>query len=359
MASRKRKADLEREVQDLEERIEVQRGQIVSSRDREQKLEKALGKRRRSSGAQLVSGLFLGMGITIGGLLYLGNKYPNAFDELTESPSSSTVLKQSAHETSTLFIDTLPELKEFLGLGHNLEANAVLDERTKAIIQSFQEKCNYILGIPMPITGEPSIETYVAATVIQGSPDKMARIRSATHYSYTNRTLLNYEVRVPNVAVSQVKSRLRNNEDIAKALDYQDPTIVRVARELTIGIEQPIAKATKLLKFVQALPYNFDIDDYPKHPLETLADGGGDCEDTSILYASLARAVGIPAAVFLIPHHAIAGVSVLDGPGWYADLGRGADRRRYTLVETNGNGELGEIARESQRAKISDEYLLP
>src|SRR3989338_7218191 len=151
MGSRKRKADLELDVQDLEERIEIQRKQIISSGEKEQKLEKALGRRRRSSGALFVSGLFLGMAITSGGLWYLGNKYPGGFGEPAASPSSSTVLEQSAQETPTLFIDTLPELKEFLAQG--LERNAVLDERTKAFIQAFQEKCNYVLGIPMPITG--------------------------------------------------------------------------------------------------------------------------------------------------------------------------------------------------------------
>jgi hypothetical protein len=48
------------------------------------------------------------------------------------------------------------------------------------------------------------------------------------------------------------------------------------------------------LAFVQSLPYTSDLatsgyDEYPRFPLETLADNGGDCEDTSILYATLIK----------------------------------------------------------------------
>ncbi len=47
--------------------------------------------------------------------------------------------------------------------------------------------------------------------------------------------------------------------------------------------------------FVQAgIDYRYDPrwHEYPKYPLETLVDKGGDCEDTAILYASLVRTLG-------------------------------------------------------------------
>ena len=50
-------------------------------------------------------------------------------------------------------------------------------------------------------------------------------------------------------------------------------------------------------------------DEYWKYPLETLRDGKGDCEDGSILLAALLDAAGYEAGVFLIPGHAMAGVS--------------------------------------------------
>lgn len=46
-----------------------------------------------------------------------------------------------------------------------------------------------------------------------------------------------------------------------------------------------------VLAFVQSLPYTSDsvtsgYDEYPRFPIETLVDGGGDCEDTAILFAA-------------------------------------------------------------------------
>ena len=343
----KRKADLEREVRNLESLVLRQKQLLKDSEEREKP--KVWG---RLMGE--LRGVFFGAFALVTAVYAVEFDSPGTISKLfrtANSPHSPSAL-ESVRETPSSVIDTIPELQEFLGT----DKSGTLDDRTRAYIQSFQEKCNYVLGIPMAITREPSIETYVTATVIQSSPELKARLESTTHYSYTNRTILNYSVQIPNIAVSRVKSRLRDNRDIDEALDYHDPTIVRIAQELTAGMEQPLAKVTRLLQFVQALPYNFDIDDYPKHPLETLADGGGDCEDTSALYASLVRAVGIPSGVIDVPHHAMAAVNIPDGPGWYVEIAH----KKYTLAETTGDWPLGDIAKDYQgRSRILGSHLLP
>jgi len=55
-----------------------------------------------------------------------------------------------------------------------------------------------------------------------------------------------------------------------------------------------VQSLNNILKFVQYLPYIYDSSDdgYVKHPMETLVEGGGDCEDTSILAAELFRKAG-------------------------------------------------------------------
>ena len=63
-------------------------------------------------------------------------------------------------------------------------------------------------------------------------------------------------------------------------------------------------RANFVLAFVQELPYRFDIeatgyDDYPKTAIETLVEGEGDCEDTSILLASILRQMGFEVALIL------------------------------------------------------------
>ena len=48
--------------------------------------------------------------------------------------------------------------------------------------------------------------------------------------------------------------------------------------------------------------------EYWKYPLETLLDGRGDCEDSSILLAALLTAAEYDAGVYLIPGHAMAAI---------------------------------------------------
>ena len=54
----------------------------------------------------------------------------------------------------------------------------------------------------------------------------------------------------------------------------------------------------------------YSREEYYAFPLETIQHGGGDCEDTSILYAAIMTASGYEAGVFLIPGHCIAAVSL-------------------------------------------------
>jgi len=111
------------------------------------------------------------------------------------------------------------------------------------------------------------------------------------------------------------------------------------------------------LAFVQSLPYTSDsvtagYDEYPRYPIETLVDNGGDCEDTSILYASLILAMGYGAALVSPPGHMAVGV--------LADKsvpGRGYEHKGqwYLYAETTGHGyNIGDMPTQyrNQRADL-------
>ena len=62
------------------------------------------------------------------------------------------------------------------------------------------------------------------------------------------------------------------------------------------------------MAFVQSLPYVSDsvssgYDEYPRFPFETLYHGGGDCEDSSILLASILYDMGYGVALIELPGH--------------------------------------------------------
>ena len=75
-----------------------------------------------------------------------------------------------------------------------------------------------------------------------------------------------------------------------------------------------------VLAFVQAIPYERDettgYDDFFKYATETLAEGQGDCEDTSILFAAILSGLGFKSALLDLPGHLAVGVKG-DFKGWY------------------------------------------
>ena len=105
--------------------------------------------------------------------------------------------------------------------------------------------------------------------------------------------------------------------------------------------------------FVQSLPYTSDkvttgFDEYPRYPIETLVDNGGDCEDTSILMASVIDSMGygVVLLIFDPPPGSNAGhvaVGVKGGDtitGSYWQYGGS----KYFYLETTGNNwQIGQI----------------
>jgi len=114
-----------------------------------------------------------------------------------------------------------------------------------------------------------------------------------------------------------------------------------------IALERGYSESEKInlvISFVQSLPYTSDsvttpYDEYPRYPLETLVDNGGDCEDTSILTASLLKSMNYDVILIAPPEHMAVGVHV-DTWGSYWEY----NGRAYYFLETTSVGwEIGEI----------------
>jgi len=97
---------------------------------------------------------------------------------------------------------------------------------------------------------------------------------------------------------------------------------------------------------VQSLPYTSDnettgYDEYPRYPIETLVDNGGDCEDTAILAAALIDAMGYGVVLLRFPTHMAVGVKGSDS--LYGTYWTYQDQRYYYLETTGANWEIGEL----------------
>jgi hypothetical protein len=120
-------------------------------------------------------------------------------------------------------------------------------------------------------------------------------------------------------------------------------TINATAREASFTERETV---NYVIAFVQSLPYTADNvsapgNDYPKYPLETLFDRGGDCEDTSILVAALLDQMGYDVALLILynANHCAVGIAI-DASGSYYEY----EGKEYYYLETTGEGwQIGEI----------------
>lgn len=102
--------------------------------------------------------------------------------------------------------------------------------------------------------------------------------------------------------------------------------------------------------FVQSLPYTSDCvttsyDEYPRYPIETLIDNGGDCEDTSILMASLLNGLGYGVILITFPDRYCA-VGVSAGEGMHGAYFEHNGEKYFYLETTNTGWGVGQIPEE-------------
>lgn len=133
-----------------------------------------------------------------------------------------------------------------------------------------------------------------------------------------------------------IKEIVKVIRDLAKSNSYSDAAVVR-----------------ELAKFVQdVIEYQYDWEsagaaEYPRYPIETLFEGQGDCEDTSILMAALLKELGYDVGFFELPGHLAVALRTSDdysGGSYYEINGH-----RYLYIESTGSGwNIGEIPEDVQ-----------
>jgi len=135
------------------------------------------------------------------------------------------------------------------------------------------------------------------------------------------------------------------NYDLYVLDPLDDPTLEDLARLIAQQAGQgDEAFSECALAFVQgAIRYAADPPgiEYPLYPLETLVEGQGDCEDTTILYVSLIRALSRPVSMAFVdtndddlPDHVLALVPVSSTYPGSAACPSGMSKRFWTIDGT-------------------------
>ncbi|MFC2021626.1 hypothetical protein ACFLTR_00200 [Chloroflexota bacterium] len=145
-----------------------------------------------------------------------------------------------------------------------------------------------------------------------------------------------------------------------------DPYIDTLVEKLRKAAEQEGFSEYQTVEFaaafVQSLPYTVDsvttpYDEYPRYPLETLVDNGGDCEDTSILLASIIDKMGYAAVLIVLPNHV--GMGVKGGENVYGTRWDYKGDKYYYLETTGENWGIGELPEEYKNASASIYPMIP
>jgi len=152
----------------------------------------------------------------------------------------------------------------------------------------------------------------------------------------------------------------KNKERVSHGADYvtyDDYYIKQIANMLSEKAdEEGYSKSEFAVAFIQSLGYvNDDVigyDDYPKYPLETLAEQNGDCEDTSYLISAIVMAMNIDNVLVELPGHMAIAIAFSGSPeGYYYKLSNGWN---YYYIETTAEDWLvGEIPDEYKNTKAT------
>ncbi len=131
--------------------------------------------------------------------------------------------------------------------------------------------------------------------------------------------------------------------DIPRLVEEGRKTIGNLTREFRNMFKRHRAWSKRdhidfVLSFVQSLPYTHDnvttgYDEFRRYAVETLIEGGGDCEDTTILVAAILRGLGEKTVLIFMPGHIALGVS-----GNFAGASVTYDGTKYYYCETTGTG---------------------
>ena len=212
---------------------------------------------------------------------------------------------------------------------------------------------------PAPVVSVPAL--------LPGSSQSGEMI--AVSYKWFYRTEWTWETQIPRALYEDFKQlpRLRTtNYSVYVTHPADDYYLDLLVEEIKTAGGEAGFTGNEMVEFaaafVQGLPYTVDsvtspYDEYPRYPVETLVDGGGDCEDTSILLAAIVDKLGYGIVLIMLPEHVAVGIQGETGiEGTYYQYAG----RDYYYLETTGDGfAVGELPEELRSEKASIYPMVP
>ncbi|MDV0441888.1 transglutaminase-like domain-containing protein [Methanorbis furvi] len=231
------------------------------------------------------------------------------------------------------------------------------------ILASFGAGCiTYVPGpeIPTSTPEETPMPTQEITAIPTPTPTPLpttawGMLRSEFSWTYQN-TNHTYYIDVPKSVYQyfQKQDHTKNSNYVRYALSDYDRTYIKEIADAFTAMGAKAGYSEKetienFIAFVQSLPYTSDsetteIEEYPRYPLETLVDKGGDCEDVAILIASVLHEMGHETVLFKLPEHMAVGIA---GDDMFSGTYYLYNGTRYYYQETTAKGwSIGDLPEE-------------
>lgn len=291
-----------------------------------------------TNSSKLIIGLILGLVIgVVGGFLY--------FDpQLQELDTDISHLNGELASTDAELTDISAEYSELNEDYENLQ-----DDYNDLVVDKVTIENNY-LGIES-VYNELLDDYELLVASLPLSPQQVSGTTLEREYEwYFSGKKYELSLSIPETQYEYYKGLERISDSdysVYVTHPYDDEFINTVVRKFNfIALAENLTEEEKInlvISYVQSLPYTVDsvttaFDEYPRYPLETLIDNGGDCEDTSILAASLLKSMNYDIILIAPPEHMAVGVNI-DAYGDYWIY----EGEKYFYLETTGEGwEIGE-----------------
>jgi len=207
----------------------------------------------------------------------------NTGNESTDNGTSETGLTEPTDTTPTETVEPLPEQTEESGL-------PTVEETETGLLEDIQKA--------------PSSEDFIIRDYSWPYGGK-----EWTWELSINQSMYDYFKEVPRPPTMNYSVYVTNPQD--------DPYIDSLVEDINEATAEENYSEYQIVEFaiafVQNLPYTVDsatspFDEYLRYPVETLVDNGGDCEDTSILLASILNSMGYGVILIEFPEHCAVGV---------------------------------------------------
>ncbi len=221
-----------------------------------------------------------------------------------------------------------------------------------------------------PTASAPVMPTVIVqpVNIVADTPDANQLISRSYNWSYGGKEWT-WELQVPQALYDYYKGLPRpptTDYSVYVTHPSDDDYLGKLVTKIQEAARQENYSEYETIEFavtlVQSLPYVTDnvstgYDEYPRYPIETLVDTGGDCEDTSILMASLIKGLGYGVVLLELPNHLAVGVA--GGEGIYGTYWE-TQGAKYYYLETTGDGwQIGEIPDEYKTAQATVYELKP